>query len=287
MNNNPHQSSPIVGLTVPAEVGMHVDDIATPALVIELNAFERNVATLRRFVEQTGVRLRAHAKTHKSADIARYQMEHGGACGMCCQKVAEAEALVAGGVHDVMVSNQVVDLQKIDRLAALASKARVQVCVDDLGNIADLSAAAVKHGTTLEVLVEIDCGANRCGVQSSDTALLLAQAIDSAQGLAFVGIQAYQGSAQHIYDYAERGAAIERAGAFTRETVGLLAQNGLKCETVGGAGTGSYYFESASGVYNELQCGSYVFMDADYAKVRDKSGAFISEFEHSLFILTS
>ena len=105
------------------------------------------------FIKEKGIRHRAHAKTHKSADIALYQIEHGGACGVCCQKVAEAEALVAGGVKDVLVSNQVVDPQKIDRLAQMAKNARVLVCVDDLGNVDDLSIAARNHGTTIECLV--------------------------------------------------------------------------------------------------------------------------------------
>ena len=116
---------------------MKLDDVATPALIVDLDAFERNVAKLAAFVREKGVRLRAHAKTHKSADIAKFQMAHGEACGICCQKVAEAEALVAEGVTDVMVTNQVVDPRKIDRLAQMAKRARTLVCVDDGGNVDD------------------------------------------------------------------------------------------------------------------------------------------------------
>jgi len=183
-------ADPVVGLTVPAAVGMSIDEIATPALIVDLDAFERNVATMKAFVDTHGLRLRAHAKTHKSADIARYQIEHGGACGVCCQKVSEAEALVAGGVRDVLVSNQVVDPRKIDRMAALANTARVLCCVDDPANVADLSEAAVRHDVTLECLVEIDVGAGRCGVAPGAPAVVLAQAIAAAPGLAFSGIQA-------------------------------------------------------------------------------------------------
>jgi 3-hydroxy-D-aspartate aldolase len=280
-------AEPIVGLTVPAAVGMPLEEVGTPALIVDLDAFEKNVATMKAFIEKHGLRLRAHAKTHKSADIARYQIEQGGACGVCCQKVSEAEALVAGGIKDVLVSNQVVDPKKIDRLARMAKQARVLVCVDDPSNVADLSAAAQAHGVTLECLVEIDVGAGRCGVAPGQPAVDLAKAIEAAPGLTFSGIQAYQGAAQHVHDFAERKDKIEAAVAMVRNTVDSLAAVGLTCDIVGGAGTGTYYFEGASGLYNELQCGSYVFMDADYQRVLDPSGKVISEFENSLFILTS
>ncbi len=277
----------IVGFNIPAEIGMPLEQVATPCLVVDLDAFERNVATLKDFIETHGVRLRAHAKTHKSADIARYQIEHGGACGVCCQKVAEAEALVAEGVTDVLVSNQVTAPAKIDRLARMAKHARTIVCVDDASNVDDLSAAATRHGVTIECLVEIDCGAGRCGVEPGEPAALLAARIAAADGLRFSGLQAYQGSAQHVHDYNERKARIDAAVAKVRDTLAALEARGLTPEIIGGAGTGSYYFETASGVYNELQCGSYVFMDADYQKVLKANGQPIGEFENALFIWTS
>jgi 3-hydroxy-D-aspartate aldolase len=233
------------------------------------------------------VRLRAHSKTHKSVDIARYQIEHGGACGICCQKVAEAEVMVAGGIGDVMLSNQVVDRHKIDRLARLSGRARILVCVDDDSNVDDLSEAALRHHGMLECLVEIDVGAGRCGVQPGPDALALAQKIAACEGLKFAGVQAYQGSAQHIRSYAERRAAIESATSMTSATLIQLSRNGLECAIVAGAGTGSYYFEAASGIYNEMQCGSYIFMDADYQRVLDEQEQQIAEFENSLFIWTS
>ncbi len=280
-------AQPVVGLNVPAEVGMALEDVSTPSLIVDLDAFERNVALMGDFIKQKGIRHRAHAKTHKSADIALYQIEHGGACGVCCQKVAEAEALVAGGVKDVLVSNQVVDPKKIDRLAQMARNARVLVCVDDLGNVDDLSAAASKHGVTIECLVEIDCGAGRCGVQWGEPVVEIAKKIAASEGLTFSGIQAYQGAAQHVHDFEERKAKIDAAVDQVGKTVDMLKAQGLECDIVGGAGTGSYYFEGGSGVYNEMQCGSYIFMDADYQRVLDDKGAFISEFENSLFIWTS
>ncbi len=280
-------SQPVVGLNVPAEVGMSLEDVSTPALIVDLDAFERNVKLMGDFIKENGIRHRAHAKTHKSADIALYQIEHGGACGVCCQKVAEAEALVAGGVKDVLVSNQVVDPKKIDRLAQMAKNARVLVCVDDLGNVDDLSAAATKHGVTIECLVEIDCGAGRCGVQWGEPVVEIARKIAASDGLTFSGLQAYQGAAQHVHDFEERKGKIDTAVKQVADTVGMLKAEGLDCDIVGGAGTGTYYFEGGSGVYNEMQCGSYIFMDADYQRVLDDKGGFISEFENALFIWTS
>lgn len=287
MRTSSKQSELVVGLNVPAEIGMDLSEVATPALIIELDAFERNVATLRERLVAAGVRLRAHSKTHKSVDIAHYQIDHGGACGICCQKVAEAEVMVAGGIADVMVSNQVVDPNKIARLVQLARRARVLVCVDDLQNVDDLSAAATAQQANIECLVEIDCDAGRCGVQSSEAALEIAQKIESCTGLNFAGIQAYQGAAQHVQDYTERREKIGAATRMAADTLALLTENDLDCAIVAGAGTGSYSFEAASGIYNEMQCGSYIFMDADYQRVRDAQGRHISEFVNSLFIWTS
>ncbi|MCJ2026558.1 DSD1 family PLP-dependent enzyme [Methylobacterium sp. J-067] len=273
--------------TLPAAIGMPVDEVDTPCLVVDLDAFERNVEKLGRYMKEKGLRHRAHAKTHKSSDIAMIQMERGGACGVCCQKVSEAEALVSAGIRDVLVSNQVVAPKKIERLAALATRARVLVCVDDLGNVDDLSAAAVKYGVTLECLVEIDVGAGRCGVAPGEPAVAIARRIADRPGLSFAGLQAYQGKAQHVRDHNERRDLIQKAIDDTKRTIDLLKAEGLSCAIVAGAGTGSFEMEGASGVYNELQCGSYVFMDADYQRVRDAGDKPISEFENSLFILTS
>ena len=277
----------VVGLNIPAEVGMNAQDVCTPALIVDLDAFEHNIRVMHQYIMAKGLRHRAHAKTHKSVDISLYQIEHGGACGVCCQKVSEAEAMVAGGIKDVLVSNQVVDRKKIDRLAMMASKARTLVCVDDADNIDDLSAAAVKHGVEIECLVEIDCGAGRCGVLWGDPVVALAKIIAASDGLKFSGLQAYQGAAQNVHDFAERRGKIDIAIKQVADTVEMLKAEGLECDIIGGAGTGSYYFEGTSGVYNEMQCGSYIFMDADYQRVRDEQGGNISEFKNSLFIWTS
>lgn len=267
-------------------VGSSVDEIETPALIVDLDAFEANLDALRAFVEGAGIRLRAHAKTHKSVDVARLQMTRGGACGVCVQKTAEAEALVAGGIGDVMISNQVTASSKIKRLAALTEKARIVVCVDDAENINALSDAMADHSGALDVLVEIDVGNHRCGVEPGAPAVALAKQIDASSGLRFAGVQAYQGHAQHVQDFAERKAAVDEVIALTTETVGMLKAEGLECEIIGGAGTGTYPFEAGSGVYNELQCGSYIFMDADYGRVKTESGKPLA-FANALFVLSS
>ncbi|MDW3207919.1 MAG: DSD1 family PLP-dependent enzyme [Alphaproteobacteria bacterium] len=290
MSNRLDFSTLEVGYDVPAAVGMDEADIQTPCLVVDLDAFERNVAKMRDFCREAGVRHRVHGKMHKSADVALYQIEHGDASGICCQKVSEAEAFARAGVKDILVSNQVRDPAKIDRLARLPTLGvRTLCCVDDLTNVADLSAAAQKHGTEIECLVEIDCGAGRCGVTETAEVVAIAKAIDAAPGLRFGGIQAYQGAMQHLDRYEDRKAKIDIAVAMVTDAVQALKPEGLDCDIVGGGGTGSYYFEGASGVYNELQCGSYAFMDADYGRILDKDGNRIDqgEWENALFILTS
>ena len=279
-----------VGYDIPAAIGMDESEIQTPCLVLDLDALERNIAKMGRFAREMGVRHRVHGKMHKSVDVAKLQEELGGACGVCCQKVSEAEAFARGGIKDVLVSNQVRDLKKIDRLARIPKLgARTICCVDDVTNVADLSAAAERHGTTIECLVEIDCGAGRCGVTTTPEVVEIAKAIDAAPGLTFSGIQAYQGAMQHMDLYEDRKAKIDIAVAMVRDAVDTLKAEGLDCDIVGGGGTGSYYFEGNSGVYNELQCGSYAFMDADYGRILDKDGNRIDqgEWENALFLLTS
>lgn len=279
-----------VGYNVPAKVGMNEADIQTPCLVVDLDALESNIKKMGDFAKAHGVRHRVHGKMHKSVDVAKLQEELGGSCGVCCQKVSEAEVFARGGIKDVMVSNQVRDPAKIDRLARIPKLgARAICCVDDIENVADLSEAAVRHGTEIECIVEIDCGAGRCGVTTTPEVVEIAKAIAAAQNLKFSGLQAYQGAMQHLDDYEERKGKTDIAIAMVADAIEALKKEGLECDIVGGGGTGSYYFEGASGVYNELQCGSYAFMDADYGRILDKEGKRIDEGEwkNALFILTS
>jgi 3-hydroxy-D-aspartate aldolase len=267
----------------PAVPGMAMSEIDTPALIIDLDAFRRNLTRMADAVSKTGVRLRPHAKTHKSPVIGLQQMALG-AVGLCCQKVSEAEAMVQGGIPDVLISNEVVGDRKLDRVAALARQARVMVAVDNEAAVAALGAAATRAGVTLRVLVEINVGANRCGVEPGAPAVALAGRIAAQKGLAFAGLQAYQGRAQHMRTFEERRAAIAAAVEMTRKTVDLMGQAGFTCDVVGGAGTGTFELEAASGVYNELQAGSYCFMDADYARNKRADGGRFDTFENALFV---
>ena len=278
-----------VGFDIPAKPGMAEADIQTPCLVLDLDALERNIKKMGDYAKAHGMRHRVHGKLHKSVDVVKLQEKLGGAVGVCCQKVSEAEVFARGGIKDILVSNQVRDPQKIDRLARLPKfGCRTIVCVDDVNNVADLSAAAVKHGTALECFVEIDCGAGRCGVNSTPAVIEIAKAIEAAPNLKFTGIQAYQGAMQHLDSYEARKEKLDIAIAMVKDAVEGLKAEGIECELVSGGGTGSYYFESNSGVYNELQCGSYAFMDADYGRILDKAGKRIDqgEWENSFFILT-
>jgi 3-hydroxy-D-aspartate aldolase len=279
-----------VGYDIPAFLGMNEADIQTPSLVLDLDALERNIKKMGDWAKEHGMRHRVHGKMHKSVDVALLQESLGGSCGVCCQKVSEAEVFARGGIKDVLVSNQVRQPEKIDRLARIPKLgARTICCVDDLENVADLSAAATRHGTQIECLVEIDCGAGRCGVTTTSAVVEIAKAIDAADGLKFAGIQAYQGAMQHMDSYEDRKAKIAIAVAQVKDAVDTLKADGIECDIVGGGGTGSYYFEGTSGVFNELQCGSYAFMDADYGRILDENDNRIDqgEWQNALFILTS
>lgn len=273
-------------VSAPAHVGMVLADVDTPALLIDLDAYERNLKKMQSFADDAGLRLRPHAKTHKCAVIAGQQMALG-AVGVCCQKVSEAEALVYAGVNDVLISNEIIGASKLERLAAMAKLASVSVCVDDADNVNDLSRVAERYGVTLDVLVEIDVGAGRCGVATAEQAVELAAQIATAPGLRFQGLQAYQGGAQHMRAHDARRAAIEQATLQVVNTRRGLNDAGLDCNIISGAGTGTFPFEAQSGVYTELQCGSYAFMDADYGRNRTETGGCFRDFENSLFVLTT
>ena len=267
----------------PAQPGMREDEIDTPALLIDLDAFERNLDRMAELLRPTGARLRAHAKTHKSPVIAQLQIARG-AVGQCVQKVMEAEILAWGGVPDILVTNEVVGDAKLARLLALSRIARVGVCADDAANVARIEAAAEAAGRRMTVLVEIDVGAARAGLAPGPDAVALALRIAGSPHLVFGGLQAYHGSAQHIRSVAARSEATGGAVDHARRTVEQLRQRGLDCAIVGGGGTGTFEIEAASGVYNEIQAGSYCFMDADYGRNHDGVSA---GFQQALFVLAT
>ena len=267
----------------PAQPGMHEHDIDTPALLLDLDAFEGNLDRMAALLAPTGAKLRAHAKTHKSPVIAHQQLRRG-AIGQCVQKVAEAEILAWGGVPDILVSNQIVGDAKLARFAALAGLAQIAICADHPHHVARLEAAAAHAARRLTVLVEIDVGMVRAGIAPGPDAVALAEHIAASPHLIFGGIQAYHGSAQHLRTPEQRTAAIDAAVNDTRRTVEQLRQRGLPCPIIGGAGTGTFELEAASGIYTEIQAGSYCFMDADYAR---NGGGASAGFQHALFVLAT
>lgn len=256
-----------------------VADIDTPALVVDLDAMARNIATLAAYARERGLRLRPHAKTHKSAWIAAQQVA-AGAVGVCVQKTSEAEALAARGVGDIFISNEVIDAAKLRRVAALARRCTLAIAVDSALGIERLAAAIRAAGAEIAVFVEIDVGQGRCGSPPGRAGDLARQVADA--GLRFAGVQAYHGGAQHLRSPAERAAAIGHAAACVRQAQAAIASTGLTCPLVTGAGTGSFVAEAASGLWGELQAGSYVFMDRDYADNDMTPGA--PRFEHALFV---
>lgn len=259
--------------------GDPIDAIDTPALVIDLDAMQRNLERMAEFARTHHLRLRPHAKMHKSATIAKLQVA-AGAVGVCVQKVGEAEALAAHGVADIFVSNEVIAAPKLARLAALAQRIRVGVAVDSLLGIDRLAAACRAVGSTVQTFVEVDVGQGRCGVPAAAAGALAHQVV--AAGLPLAGLHAYHGSAQHLRSDAERAAAIRRAATLARTAQASITAAGLSCPLITGAGSGSFTHEAASGVWGELQVGSYLFLDRDYADNQPTPGA--PAFEHALFV---
>lgn len=263
---------------------MTLSEVDTPALIVELDTLEHNIRRLPASLAQGRVRVRPHAKSHKCPEIAHRQIA-AGAVGVCCQKVSEAEAMVDGGITDVFVSNEIVGARKLQVLAKLATRARMSVCVDDARNVSDLATAAERAGSTLTVFVEIDVGSKRCGVPPGPAVVELARQIKRSPHLRFGGLQAYHGPAQHMRGVAQRRAASAAAAESARQTRMLLQDDGIECAVITGGGTGTFGFDAGSGVYDEIQAGSYVFMDADYA--RNEWPGDGPEFQQSLFVWTT
>ena len=275
-----------------ALVGRSVNAIDTPSLVIDLDAMKRNLGRMAEFVRKHDVRWRPHAKTHKSVALAKLQIQ-AGAVGVCVQKTAEAEIMVAGGVHDVYITNQVIAASKLARVAALAHEVaaehgQLSIAVDSTEGVGRLAQAMNDArsqrtaGAVVDVFVEIDVGQGRCGVAPGQAAVSLAHEIRKHPALRFAGLQAYHGKAQHLRSPQQRRDAIAIVVDDAVHTRKLIEAAGVPVELITGAGTGSMVCEAASGVFGELQAGSFLFMDADYAaNERDPAQP---QFEHALFV---
>ena len=275
-------------------VGKSVDAVDTPSLVIDLDSMEHNLHTMAAFAAKHHVMLRPHAKMHKSAELAKLQMA-AGAVGVCVQKTSEAEALAAGGVHNIFISNEVIAPDKLARVARLsrvlaALGGSLAICVDSIEGIQRLAASMGKErlssgvNTAIDVFIELDVGQNRCGVEPGPAAALLTLEIRKHPALNFAGLQAYHCKAQHLRSAIEREKAITNAIDAVRHTCACIEKAGIKVPLVTGAGTGTAPLEAASKLYGELQAGSYLFMDADYAA--NEPAIDQPQFAHALFVKT-
>lgn len=262
---------------------MCIQDLETPALIIDLDKLENNLRAMMRRLEGRTTRLRPHLKSAKISEIARMQIA-AGAKGITCAKLSEAEVLVDAGISDVLIANQIVNphkLDKLDKLARLALRACLTVAADDEDNLRDLSAAACRAGSTVGVLVELDIGMGRCGVRDRHSLLRLAKAAQALPGLRFEGIQAYEGHLVHVDGAAERRAGYEKALAILQKCVSWLEENGVPVPEISGGGTGTHEMALEAGALTELQAGSYIYMDARYRQV-EGTGCFAP----SLYVLT-
>lgn len=258
-------------------------EITTPALVLDLDALEANLAAMTAWAGSQGIALRPHAKTHKCATIGRLQMDRG-ALGLCCAKLAEAEALAAAGLDRFLLTSPVVGTRRIARLIDLAGRcAELMLVADDTANLRALNAAAEAAGTTLDILIDVDVGQERTGVRDAETALALAGVIAAAPALTLKGLQGYAGQVQHIPDFAERSLATAQSLGRLAAVRDALKDAGHPCPIVSGGGTGTHAQDPAAGVLSELQVGSYIVSDVEYDAV-DLTGDGQRRFRDGLFV---
>jgi len=243
-----------------------IEQIETPALLIDMDVLESNISKMAGYFADKKPALRPHFKTFKCPAIA-HMLLRAGAKGVTCAKLGEAQALAEAGVGDILIANQIVDDVKIDRLAGLAKNTRITVCADDARNVAALSRAAAAHGSTIYVLIEVDVGMGRCGINTKEEALALARQIRSSAGLSFEGIQAYAGQLSHV---ADRGDRVRGTLAAEEKVISIktcLEADGFTINEISGAGTGTFDIPGKHDIWTEVQAGSYVFMDTDYIKL--------------------
>ncbi|MEN3745709.1 DSD1 family PLP-dependent enzyme [Sphingomonas sp. HF-S3] len=262
--------------------GIARTELATPALLVDRPALDRNIAAMARFVADRGLALRPHAKTHKSADIARRQVA-AGAVGICCAKLGEAEALAAEGIADIHLTSPVVRSDAIRRLILLNDRITLSLVVDHPAIVEALARAAEAAGRTLTLFIDVDPGTRRTGVASPGAAVALARSIAAAPALRLGGVQFYCGAQQHIATRTERNAAITQLTTRLATLLDALRDDGHPVPVVTGGGTGSFAIDAELGVLTELQCGSYIFLDREYEDC-ELGGGGAPAFERALFL---
>jgi len=261
------------------EIKINPDEkIETPALLIDLDALERNIQTMSVFAKEKNISLRPHFKTVKIPEIALMQMK-AGAKGITCAKLSEAEVLADAGVENILLANQIVAPVKIDRLANLAGRIQyMAVAVDSVENVLDLNDACAKHGTKLHVFIELDVGMGRCGVRSYEEGLDVVQAITSSPNLLFAGIQAYEGNLVLKPEFQARSEGVDGLLSYVGGFKSFLEQNNIPVNEISGGGSGTYNLTYKNNLYTELQVGSYIYMDTRY-------GSLDLPFEQALYVM--
>ena len=247
-------------------IGMHKLELDTPALLIELDKLESNIERMANYFKTVNAELRPHLKTHKTPMLAHKQIA-AGAIGITCAKLGEAEAVIHAGIRDVLVANQIIGRQKIARLVNLAKQSEIMVAVDNAQNVTDISDAAAAKGVTIRILVEVNTGMNRCGVEPGKPALELARHVLRSPHLKFEGLMGYEGHTVAKPNYAEREAAARQSVQFLVETKHYLEKHGVAVSIMSGGGTGTFSITGSVPEMTEVQAGSYVFMDATYRNV--------------------
>jgi D-serine deaminase-like pyridoxal phosphate-dependent protein len=241
-------------------------DIQTPALLLDLAALDRNIARMAAFFASGTCRLRPHVKAHKTLEIAARQLAAGSCSGLTCATVSEAE-MVAGICGDLLIANEIVSASKCERVAALARRTRVTVAVDSLAGLDALSAAARAGGVRVGVLVDVNVGQNRCGVEPGEAALTLARHAVQSDALSLRGVMGYEGHLQPVRDRAERESRTRHAMQGLVHTAGQFRTAGFPCDVVSAGGTGTYDISGRVEGVTEIQAGSYALMDTDYSGV--------------------
>ncbi len=252
-------------LTNHPEVGLKVDELDTPALCIDLDAFEANVAEMASFCKTHQIQWRPHSKAHKSPEIARREVA-AGAIGVTCAKLAEAEIMAAGGVRDILIANQIAGPAKVRRLIELREHADPMVAVDHEMQLRPISKAAAQAGVQIRVLIEVNVGLNRAGVDPGEPTLALARLAEQLPGITLAGIMGYEGHLLTLENPEDKAQQIRAAMAILQETHDQLLAAGLPCPIVSAGGTGSYAITGECSGITELQAGGLIFMDAFYRK---------------------
>jgi D-serine deaminase-like pyridoxal phosphate-dependent protein len=247
----------------------------SPKLLIGLDVVDANVERMFAAFRDRPVQVRVHFKSLKCAGLARYLAARG-ATGFLCAKLCEAEVLADAGLTDIFIANQIIGTRKLHRLADLARRAQVSVCVDDARNVHEISRTAAAAGVTVGVLVEVDIGMGRCGVEPGEPALALARRVHDSAGLRFLGLQGYDGHLQLLSDPAERRAKCLEGLEQLIATRRLIERADIPVPVVTGGGTGTWEFVGGCEGVTEIQPGSFVLMDSAYHAVRPEFGCALS-----------